>query len=839
MPRLRTGFSLDESSEPKSGLERIFSMDALRRDVRSAVRSFGHDRSFTVLAVAALSLGIGATTAIFSVIDNVLLEPFPYTDSHHLVTIEIHDATRSDPGGRTAFRAPEYLDYVAQNHVFDRVIGNSGINVLYDNGQGTERFNGMLIVPGTFEFLGMPALVGRVLGPADYAPAAPPVFVLRYKTWVSRFNSDRSILGRTYVLNGAPRTLVGIMPLRFGWGDADVWIPSTPKRADAAAAGEFPTYFWLLGHLRPGVTLSQAQADLNIVAHRLAMVYPKDYPKRFTVNVQTLADTVVGQFRVMLFIVMGAVSMLLLIACTNVANLLLAQAFTAREKEIAIRAALGADRWRVVRQLLTQSLLLALCGAAGGCFLAWGGIRGLIAIVPPQIIPAEAYIHMNVSVLLFALGTGIVTALVFGMAPALHATRRDLNEVLRDTGKGVSGSFRHAGLRNALIVGEVALSLALLTGAGLLMRSFFALEDVQIGADPSHVLAAELPMPPARYKSAAQIQGFFRPLLDKLKATPGVVSATEATSLPPFGGFMSQLQIPGKSTRDEWRAQVELSSEGYFATLRIKLLRGRTFDEAEVNGARKLAVVNQTFAKQYLGDQWLGQRVTLADLSKPILPDPMKDPTFEIIGVVADVRNQGLQRPAQPEVWLPYTVMGGAFRGILVRTAGDPKAMLNTLRREIWSVDRNVALGFDGTVEDFINQYAMAQPKFGVYLLGVFAVCGLLLVLIGVYGVIEYAVTRQKHEIGVRMALGADSGSILRMILRMGLRLAGVGAAIGLLASFGLSRIMASQIFGIPTFDPLTVAGVVTVVLFAAIAASLLPARTATRVDPLIALRYE
>ncbi|HLK68647.1 MAG TPA: ABC transporter permease [Bryobacteraceae bacterium] len=813
-------------------------MSSLWRNLRAAVRSLSRDRSVAVLAIAALALGIGATTAIFSVIDNVLLEPFPYTDSHRLVTIEIHDSSRSDPGGRTGFRVPEFLDYQAQNHVFDRVIGNCNLNVLYDNGEGTEQFNGVLVVPNTFEFLGMPALLGRVMEPADYMPGAPPVFVLRYKVWVSRFNADPGILGRTFILNGVSRTLVGIMPQRFGWGDADLWIPTSLNRADEVAAGQFPNYFWMLGHLRPGVTLRQAQADIDLIAHRLAPVYPKEYPKQFTIHIQTLADTVVGQFRVMLFIVMGAVSMLLLIACANVANLLLARA-TAREKEIAIRAAIGAGRWRIVRQLLTESLLLGVCGAAFGCLLAWGGIKGLIAIVPAQIIPAEAYIHINISVLLFALVTGLVTALVFGTVPAVQLTRQDLNEVLRDTGKGVSGGFRHRGLRNGLIVGEVALSLALLTGAGLLMRSFFALQEVPLGADPSHVLVAVLPMPPARYQSAAQIQGFFRPLLERVKATPGVEAATEATSLPPFGGFVSKLEIPGKAAAEDWRSQVELCSEGYFATLHIKLLRGRTFNESEVNAARKLAVVNQTFAKKFLGDNWLGQSATLPDLATPTFPDPMKEPTFEIIGVVADVKNQGLDRPVLPEVWVPYDVMGGAFRGILVRTTGDPKMMLNTLRREIWAVDRGVALGFNGTNEDFISQFAMAQPRFGLYLIAVFAIAGLVLVLIGVYGVVAYAVTRQRHEIGIRMALGASTAMVLRMVLSLGLRLMAMGAGVGLLASFGLSRILASQLFGISTFDPVTVAGVIVLVFIAGIAACLLPARSATRVDPMIALRYE
>jgi putative ABC transport system permease protein len=813
-------------------------MNSFWRDLRSAVRSLRRDRGTALLAVAALALGIGATTAIFSVIDNVLLEPFPYADSHRLVTVEIHDSSRSDPGGRSSFKVAEFLDYRAQNHVFDRVIGMSNINVLYDNGVGTEQFNGVLVVPTTFEFLGMPALLGRVMGPSDYLPGAPPVFLLRHKVWVSRFNSDPKILGRTFILNGVQRTLVGIMPPRFGWGGADLWIPSAFDPAEEAAVGEFPNTFWMLGHLRPGVTLRQAQADIQVVAQRLATVYPKDYPKQFIVHIQTLADTVVGQFRIMLLIVMGAVSMLLLIACANVANLSLARA-TAREKEIAIRSAMGAGRWRIVRQLLTESMLLGLSGAAFGCFLAWGGIRGLIAIVPPQIIPSEAYIHINVSVLLFALATGIVTALVFGTAPALHLAKRELNDVLRDTGKGVSGGFRHRGLRNGLIVGEVALSLALLTGAGLLMRSFFALEQVQLGADPAHVLAAVLPMPPARYKSAAQIQGFFRPLLQHVMATPGVEAATEATSLPPFGGFESKLEIPGKSVAEDWRAHVELCSEGYFATLHIKLLRGRTFTEAEVDGARKLAVVNQTFARKYLGDNWLGRHAVLPDLATSNFPDPMKDPTFEIIGVVADVKNQGLDRPAMPEVWVPYDVMGGAFRGILVRTSGDPKQMLNTLRREIWAVDRSVALGFNGTNEDFINQFAMAQPRFGLYLIAVFAVSGLVLVLIGVYGVVAYAVTRQKHEIGIRMALGASTAMVLRMVLGLGLRLLAMGAAVGLLASFGLSRILASQLFGTAAFDPVTVGGVIVLVFLAGIAACLIPARAAARVDPMIALRHE
>jgi putative ABC transport system permease protein len=812
-------------------------MNLVWRDLRYATRSLGRDWRFTALAVLALALGIGATTAIFSIIDNILLDPFPYADARRMVQFQIHDSSRSERGGRGSLLIPEFLDYQAQNHVFDRMVANNDMDVLYTSGEGTERFHGTETGPGTFEFLGMPALLGRVFGPEDYKPGAPPVFALRYKVWVSRFNADPKILNRVFVLNGTPRTLVGVMPPRFGWSDADLWIPKPFVRSATAAPGRFPDHYWILGHLKPGVTMDQAQADLNVIAHRLAKVYQKEYLKQFTVVVQTLADSVVGQFRVLLFIVMGAVGMLLLIACTNVANLLLARA-TVREKEIAIRSAIGAGRWRLVRQLLLESMLLGLSGAALGCLLAWGGLRGLVNIIPPDAIPAEAEIRMNFPVLLFALAAAVVTSLIFGTIPALYATKRDLNDALRDTGKGVSGGFRHAGLRNALIVGEVALSLILLTGAGLLMRSFFALQEVNLGFNPSHILVARLPLPEDRYKTAAQLTGFFRPLLERLKAMPGVVDATETSTLPPYGGMRSKLTIPGETAGEDWRTLFQLCSDGYFPTLGIRIQRGRAFTEAEMNNVRKLAVVNQRFVKKYFPNaDPIGQRFTLTDLTT--FPDPVPDPTFEIIGVAGDVKNQGLQDPVIPEVWVPYTITGSASRGVLVRTSGDPKQMLNAVSRTVWSVDRGVALNLTDTAEHFINQISLSQPRFGLYLLGVFASVGLVLVTIGVYGVISYAVSRQTHEIGIRMALGADRATVLRMVLRVGLRLLLIGTAIGLAASVLLTRTLASQLFGVSPYDPPTLAAVVLLLFAAGLAACFFPARTATRVDPMIALRYE
>jgi putative ABC transport system permease protein len=597
---------------------------ALRQDLSYGVRTLAKGRGFAALAMVTLALGIGASTAIFSVIENVLMEPFPYPDSPRLMTLHIHDNDQKEPGGRPMFSGPELLGYAEQNHVFDGVIGSSNQDVLYTVGEGTERFEGLLVSPGTFEFLGIPALLGRAMEPADYEAGAPPVFVLRYKVWVNRFSADPGILNRSFVLNGTARTLVGIMPPRFAWGDADLWMPARPDRAIDPGAGQFPRYWFLLAHLKPGVSVRQAEADLDVVAHRLAGLYPKDYPKHFTVECKSLAEMVVGRFRTTLFIVLAAVGLLLLIGCGNVANLLLARA-AAREKEFAIRGALGASRWRLIRQLLVESLLLAIFGAALGAFLAWAGLKTLVAAVPPRIIPAEAVIRLNGTVLLFTLAVAVATALVFGLVPALQTARRDLNDPLRDSGKGTSGGFRRGHLRNAVVVLEVALSLALLVGAGLLMRSFVALREVHLGLEPDHILVARLPLPEDRYKTAEQMAGFYRPLLARLEALPGVVGATETSTLPPYGGIRTDVEVTGRTHDESWKALFQLCSEQYFSVLRIQFRQGRPFTEAEVNGARKLAVVNETFVRKFLGSEGpIGQRIRLAELTT--FPDKVAEP---------------------------------------------------------------------------------------------------------------------------------------------------------------------------------------------------------------------
>jgi len=456
-------------------------MNWIWQDLRYGLRGFHNQPGFTLLAVLALALGIGSATTIFSVIYNVLLDPMPYTDTRRVVMFQIHDLKESEPGGRGGLTVPEFLDYQEQNHVFDAVIGGTGEQVHYRNGEGTQLFWGGLVTPNAFQFLGVPALLGRGITPEDGKPGAPPVFVMSYNLWRKRFNLDASMVGRTFILNGTPRTLVGIMPPRFQKLRADMWRPMTLDRGDPKAS---QVHLMFQAHLKPGVALRQAEADINVIAHRLAQVYPKQYPKQFTVQMWTWIDGLVGHFRPTLYTLTAAVTMLLLIACTNVANMLLARA-SSREQEMAIRAALGGTRQRLIRQLLIEDLALAFGGAALGCVLAYGGIKALVALLPDGAIPSESVIELNLPVLLGSAGIAVLTVIIFGLAPALNTAKADIVEPLKSSGKGASGGFGQGKLRSTLVVVEVALSLVLLTGAGLLMRSFIALVKVDLVTYPN------------------------------------------------------------------------------------------------------------------------------------------------------------------------------------------------------------------------------------------------------------------------------------------------------------------------------------------------------------------
>lgn len=810
------------------------------QDLRYGLRTLWKDRQFAAVAIFALALGIGATTVIFSVIDGILIEPFPYRNADRFVTFFIHDVTRPKDWMRLGLSVPEFTDFREQTHVFEDIFGFSGTNILYTSNGGTDFFQGCWVTGNISSALGMKPVLGRPLGPEDATPSAPPVFAMTDRLWAKRFNRDPKILDTVMTLNGTPRTLVEIMPRRFVLNGCDIWMPVYTGHADVVNSdtGNLPLYLMTSEHLKPGVSLQSATADVDMAVRRLATVYTKDFPRQFTVQVTSVADYVVGDFKGMLFALMGAVFMLLLIACTNIANLLLARA-TAREKEIAIRTSLGASRSRLIRQLLVESFLLSAAACVVGCFLAYFGVREVVASLPANFLTPSISIEINLRVLLFAAGVAVLTTLLCGLAPAIHAVHGALQTHLSGTGRGMSAGSRHGRLRSALVVGEVALSVLLLTGAGLLMRSLLALQHVDLGFNPTNILYATLALPNARYNTSDDKRHFLQQVLGRVKALPGVTAATVTFGLPPFGFPSSEVTIPGKTHPQAWNAQFDLCDEDYFKVLGLPLMKGRLLSEADVNSAMHVVVINETLARSYFKDEDpIGRTIKFNVLDR--VPDAPHDTYFEIVGMVSDMRNTGLRDAPMPQAFMPYSVTGvSTSRSIMVKTAVAPLSLLPSVRREIWAVDSNVALAETGTIESYLQEYGYAQPELGLLGLGTFAGIGLVLVIIGVFSVMAYSVSLQTHEIGVRMALGAQQSDILRMVLKKGLTLIVAGIIIGLLASVGVMRFLASQIWGVSATDPWTFGAVAAVILVVGLAACALPSRSATQVDPMVALRYE
>jgi putative ABC transport system permease protein len=819
---------------------------SLGQDLRYALRQIQRNPGFALVAILTLGLGIGASTAIFSVIDNVLLEPFPYKDAGHIIYPRVHGAAQGPDEGRQGFSSDELLAFAGENHSLDGVIGTTDDPVLYKHGAGVEWLYGADMTPGSFEFFGMPALYGRVIKPADYKPGAPPVFVLRYKAWKSHFNGDPNVLNKVFVLNGTARTLVGIMPPRFGWYDADVWIPKTPHPGMSIGFAGLPERWFILGRLKHGVSVEQASADLTGIVNPLAKLRPQDYPTQFQLFAVPFGHSGGEHLESTLYTVLAAVGLLLLIACVNVANLMLARA-TSREKEFALRAALGAGQARLMRLLLAESLVLAIGGATLGVLIAWGGLKFIVATMPPDSIPAESVIGLNAQVLAFTLLLAVLTPLIFGLASALQAARRDLNDPLRDMGRGVIGGFRTARLRDAAVVVEVAVSLTLLVGAGLLMHSFLALRAVNLGLQADHVFKTTLLLPPDRYKTAEQVSAFVRPVLERVKAIPGVTDAAESSSVPPNNSRDSKIEISGKSPEKQWRAQVQNVSETYFRALRIPFEMGRGFTEAEISGARKVAVVNRKFVSTYLSSEDpIGRRVKLVELEG--IADLLREPSFEIVGVVDDVSNQGapgygrggLQAPIEPQVWVPYTVTGSGERSLLVRSVQTPMSVMEEVQQAIWATDPGVALMYPDALDQMISRRWYAGPRFALLMMMIFGGVGLILVTVGVYSVLAYTTAQRTHEIGVRMALGAERANVLRLVIIEGLRLVLAGVGVGLVVSLLLGRAVEALLWpGVKPYDPVTLASTVVLLLATGVLACWIPARRAARVDPMVALRYE
>jgi putative ABC transport system permease protein len=808
-------------------------LETLWQDVRYGLRQLAGDRGFTSVAVLTLGLGIGSVTVMYSVIHNVLLDPFPYAASSRMVDVMVRDMDQPDSVFRGGLLPDEFLDFQEQSRAFEAVIGTNTEAMVLRTPERAEPVSIALGTPNMFAFLGTAPLLGRTFGETDGQPGAPPVAVLSHEAWQRLFGGDASVVGRTIVLNDAPYSVIGVMPPRFTWHVADAWVPKTLERG---ATGAAPDQRWFQAHLRPGIGEEQAEAELQVIAERRAREHPQDYPKRFRIDVITVIDWVVGRFRGVLYSLFGAVGLLMLIACVNVANMLLARA-SVREREITIRAALGASRARIVRQLLVESALLALAGGAAGCAIAWGLLQALLQFLPRQGVAYEVEISLDRPVLLFSLAVSALASLVFGLMPALHGSRRDLVGGLKQGGRGIAAGFRQRGLRGGLVIGEVALSLVLLIAASLLIRSFVQMTRVDLGMDATGVLRFVVLFASNDPRTPAQQQQAVSRALERVIALPGVVAAAEATGLP-TDGFRSDIEVPGRPSAERRRMRYQLCSQGYLRTFGVRLARGRDFTEDDIAGARRVAIVNETLAATHFpGEDPIGRTIVVAGLRT--VSDPVAEPLFEIVGVTRDARNGGLRGDPEPAAFLPSTTSGFGRRQIAAKMAADPRLSIEPVRRAVWSLDPGLALSPAQLLDEVLRERYYAQPRFSLIVLVTFAAIGLLLVAVGVYGVMAYTVARQRQEIAVRMALGAGRGAIHALVLRTGGRLLAAGVAIGLVLGLASGRLIASQLWSTSPSDPLSLLVAIAVVFAIGLVACYVPAARAVRIDPVAALRLD
>ncbi len=809
--------------------------EQLIQDLRFAVRNLSKSPGFAASAISSLTLGIGATTAIFSVIYGVILDPFPYSHPETLYSFRVSEPDRS------FFFYPstpdDYLDVTEQNNVFEGVTSSTISDVFWTGTGRPQRLRGNFVSVNTFEIMGVPPFLGRAIQPADGKAGADAVAVLGYKFWMRQFGGDTHILGRTMRLNDRARTVVGVMPPRFMWRGADVYLPVVFQRGKFV---EGVRQSMFIGRMKPGITIAQAQTNLHPIFQKMIARRGGPQAPAFRIAFTNFYETFPSGIRQSLWILFGAVSLLLLIACTNVSSLLLARA-ASRGREMAIRGSLGAGRSRIIRQLLTESALIGLAAAVLGVLLAFAGLRGILLIVPPDTIPDESKISLNVPVLLFTLGISLGAAFLFGLAPALQASRTDLADALKRAGRGVSGNFREARLRNAFVIAEVALAMILLVGASLVIRTLLKLEQIPFSANPERILTMSLPVPAQRYDTVEKRDAFFNQLLERTAAIPGVAGISLNTYIHPFANFGSDLIVSGTTIRDRNGAVLSEITSGYPDMLGIHLARGRAITIDDVHGARHVALVNEKLDRHYFPrGTSLGATVQLTDLAAP--PLGLKDPSFTVVGVVQDIRNSGLQRDVYPEVFIPFTATGllGADSAMLLVSGTVPlSTLINPIEAQLHAIDPDQPVMEVRSLRDLLDTWGFSEPRFSVFLFGIFAVLGLLLAALGIYAVINYSVVRQTQEIGVRMALGAPPGAILGMVVRSGAKLLAIGALAGLVGSLSLARVIKSMIWGVSSFDPLSFVIVILVMAVTGLLASVVPAFRASRVDPLTALRDE
>jgi putative ABC transport system permease protein len=800
------------------------------RDLQVGVRSLVKTPAFTVLAVSSLALGIMTTTAIYSVLYAVVLDPFPYKNVDDLTSVLVRNPAQR--GVRLTYSVDQFVEIAERNRIFDGVIASTISDVVWTGEGDPQRLRGNHGTFNTFDVMGVPPLLGRTPTASDAQPGAEPVTVLGYQFWQRQFGGDPNVLGRRLRLNDTVRTVIGIMPKRFMWRGADVYLPIPFERGRIV---EGVANVHLLGRLKPGVTEAQAAGDLSPIIADLKAREPTQFPDQWRVGLLSFKQTFPSAITRDIWVLMGAVGLLLLIACANVANLLLSRA-SVRQREMTLRVVLGASRGRLVRQLLTESLLLALTAGALGAALARVGLPALLALVPPDTIPAESEIRLNSEVLMFVLIVSVATSVICGLAPALHTSRRDLAGSLQEVGRGLAGSTRQARIRKTLVVAEVALSLMLLAGSSVLLRTFIDIGNVDLGVPPERVLTMRVPLSPQRYPDASQRIAFFRQLLPRLAAVAGVEAVGLNTNVHPRGNMRVVADVRGGPPSDE-PVQVHQVNADYTQALGARLVTGRLLSEIDVESARAVALVNERFVRTRLSGRGpLGEIVSLPRLKEP--PFSVTNDAFQIVGVIQDRVNDGLTEPITPEIYLPFTV-SGVPNLIAVRTQGDPAAVTRAIANQVYALDREQPVTAVMTLDRLLQDNQYATPRFNLVLLSIFATFGLVLAAIGIYGIMSTAVAQERRDIGVRVALGADGSTISRMVLARGSRLLVLGIAIGLSASIVVARVLAAEVWRVPALDPVSFAAVSLLLLTVGLQACYWPARRAARTDPLIALRQE
>ncbi len=819
-------------------------MSTVLQDIRYAVRTLLKSPGFTAIAVLTLALGIGANTAIFSVVYTSLLRPLPFPHSNQLVDVWAHSAVFDF--SNLGLSLADIADIRAQNRVFQGIAPYNYSTATLTGHGVPQQLDSAKVSVEFFPLLGMTPLYGRVFTDAEMQPGQDREVILSYELWQKQFGGDPRAVGKSIMLDGNPYTVVGVMPpqqhLEFA-SNVSLWMPLAPTPKELAARDFHGTP--VLARLLPGRTIVQAQAELDAIGARLAKSYP-DADKNWSFRVRSLQSDIVGDSTTPLLILLGAVGFVLLIACANVGNLFLSRGWT-RRRELAIRSALGATRRRLIRQLLVESLLIALVGGACGLILAVWAVSALRNLLPPDT-PRVEDLAISQAVLWFTLGASILAGILFGLAPAVLSSRQELSSVIKEGGvgaqSGASGA-RHKFLRQLLVIGEVALALTLVIGATLALRSFAHLRDVDLGFDTENVLAMRLDFSGAKFKTPQAMFSYVRTLTEELRVDSGVEAVCATTNGGPLSGSHGEAQFAIEGAAENPKAKLSAdwssASPGYFATLGLPLLRGRTFTEMDQLKSERVVIVNELFVQKFFGARSsIGKRIWLGD------EDAKHNRIWsEIVGVVGNARDGNPRVAPRPEIYASlYQTDFSAFLNssfevdLLLRTRTNPAAMIAAAQETIWAFDKNQPISNIETMQQRVS-ISNAEPRYQTFLLGLFGGLGLLLALVGIYGVISYSVTQRTHEIGIRMALGAEPAGVMRLVLAHGLKLALIGVAIGIAASLGLTRLMSSLLFGVSATDPLTFAGVTILLVIVSLAACYIPARRAMKVDPMVALRYE